>query len=47
MNSASYRRCVPKLVTIEMATNMATVVDKREIINEFKSDLTIYVRNTY
>lgn len=35
------------IVTIEMATNMAAVVDKREIIYEFKSDLTIYDRNAY
>lgn len=47
MNSALYRRCVPSIVTIEMATNMAAVVDKREIIYEFKSDLTIYDRNAY
>lgn len=46
-NSALSRGCVPMIVTIEMATNMAAIVDKREIIYEFKSDLTIYDRNTY
>lgn len=35
------------IVTIEMATNMTAVVDKREIVYEFKSDLTIYDRHTY
>lgn len=35
------------IVTIEMATNMTAVVDKREMVNEFKSDLTIYDRHTY
>lgn len=47
MNSALYRRCVPMIVTIEMATNMTAVVDKREMVYEFKSDLTIYDRHTY
>lgn len=45
--SALYIRCVPMIVTIEMATNMAAVVHKREIIYKFKSDLTIYDRTTY
>lgn len=35
------------IVTIEMATNMTAVVDKREMVYEFKSDLTIYDRHTY
>lgn len=47
MNSALYRRCVPMIVTKEMATNMTAVVDKREMVYEFKSDLTIYDRHTY
>lgn len=47
MNSALYRRCKPMIVTIEMATNMTAVVDKREMVYEFKSDLTIYDRHTY
>lgn len=49
MTSALYRRCVhvPMIVAIEMETNMAAVVDKREMVYEFKSDLTIYDRNTY
>lgn len=47
MNSALYRRCVPMIVTIEMSTNMTAVVDKREMVYEFKSDLTIYDRHTY
>lgn len=36
--SALYIRCVPMIVTIEMATKMAAVVHKREIIYKFKSD---------
>lgn len=35
------------IVTIEMSTNMTAVVDKREMVYEFKSDLTIYDRHTY
>lgn len=35
------------IVTKEMATNMTAVVDKREMVYEFKSDLTIYDRHTY
>lgn len=42
MNSALYKACVPMIVTIKMAINIAAVVDKREIIYEFKSDSTIY-----
>lgn len=34
MNSALYRRCVPMIVTIEMATNMTAVVNKREMVYE-------------
>lgn len=47
MNSALYRLCVPMIVTIEMATDMKAVVNKREMVYEFKSDLTIYDRSTY
>lgn len=35
------------IVTIEMATNMTAVVDKRKMVYEFKSDLTTYDRHTY
>lgn len=47
MNSVLYRWCVLVIVIIEMVINMMVVVDRREMVYEFKLDLIIYDRYIY